>query len=159
MFNICQLITENAEILDLYAGSGAIGLEGISRGALSATFVEEDRYALKAIEKNIEELGCKDQAVVLRGDAIPMLKQLAKQDRTYDLIYADPPYEHCDYPALITLFDELSLLKSGGILFVEAPIKPAIQIPPLQQLSLKKILRPAAPASTNSETLPPKLNH
>ena len=134
MFNVCQLLVEDADILDLYAGSGAIGLEALSRGARSATFVEEDRYALKAIEKNIETFGCKEQSIVLRGDAFAMLRSLAKQGRSFDIIYADPPYEHCDYTALIALLDALHLLKSDGRLFVEAPSKPDIQLPALTHL-------------------------
>lgn len=138
VFNICQLIVEGADLLDLYAGSGAIGLEGLSRGARSATFVEDDLYARKAIEKNIDEYGCKEQSLVLRGDAMLMLRSLAKQGRTFDIIYADPPYEHCNYEALIALMDELQLLKPWGKLFVEGPTKPPLKIPPLAHLQLLK---------------------
>lgn len=138
VFNVCQLFVENADVLDLYAGSGAIGLEGLSRGAQSATFVENDRYALKAIEKNIEEFGCREQAIVLRGDVFAMLQLLAKQKRSYDIIYADPPYEHCDYPALMHTIDELQLLKPSGRLFVEGAAKPVIQVPSLAHLQLLK---------------------
>ncbi len=138
VFNICQLLIENADLLDLYAGSGAMGLEGLSRGARSATFVEDDTYARKAIERNIESYGCKEQSIVLRGDAFVMLRSLGKQGRTFDLIYADPPYEHCNYTALIGLLDELKLLKPGGRLFVEAPSKPALNLPELSHLELLK---------------------
>ena len=138
VFNICQLLIEDADLLDLYAGSGAIGFEGLSRGARSATFVEDDIYARKAIERNIEEFGCKEQSIVLRGDAFAMLRSLAKQGRTFDLIYADPPYEHCNYSALIGLLDELNLLKAGGRLFIEAPTKPAIKTPEVTHLQLLK---------------------
>ncbi len=138
VYNVCQMFVEGADILDLYAGSGAIGLEGLSRGARSATFVEEDHYALKVIEKNMETFGCKEQSIVLRGDVFPMLKLLGKQTRSYDIIYADPPYEHCNYHDLIALIDELQLLRPGGRLFVEAAAKPAIQIPALRNLERPK---------------------
>ncbi|WP_430414981.1 16S rRNA (guanine(966)-N(2))-methyltransferase RsmD [Parasphingorhabdus sp.] len=78
---------EDLQILDLFSGSGALGLEALSRGAAHCTFVEQDREALKALEKNIETLGA--DADIRVGSVLHL--GLAKQ--TYDLILMDPPYE------------------------------------------------------------------
>ena len=80
---------DGATVLDLFAGSGALGLEALSRGAAGATFVESDRAACRAIQQNLEKLKLKGARVVC-ADAV----WTARQDpRTYDLVLVDPPYE------------------------------------------------------------------
>jgi 16S rRNA (guanine966-N2)-methyltransferase len=79
---------EAATVLDLFAGSGAMGLEALSRGAASATFVESDRDACRTIDRNLEKLGLTG-ATVLQRD---VFQALAADRRTYDLILCDPPY-------------------------------------------------------------------
>src|SRR3954454_22895544 len=79
---------DGASVLDLFAGSGAMGLEALSRGAASATFVENDREALRAIERNLEKLRLRSARVVPRD----VLQALAMERNTYDLILCDPPY-------------------------------------------------------------------
>src|SRR5262249_58441948 len=79
---------EGASVLDLFAGSGAMGLEALSRGADSAVFVESDREACRTIDRNLTKLGLSG-AVVLCRDA---LQVLASDRRTYDLVLCDPPY-------------------------------------------------------------------
>jgi len=80
---------EGAAVLDLFAGSGAMGLEALSRGAASATFVESDRAACRTISLNLEKLGLTGARVVC-ADAVWALRQ---EPRTYDLVLVDPPYE------------------------------------------------------------------
>jgi 16S rRNA (guanine966-N2)-methyltransferase len=79
---------EGAEVLDLFAGSGALGLEALSRGAATATFVETDPTAVKAIERNLEKLGLDGR--IVRSDAA---RYLARTDERYDVVLVDPPYE------------------------------------------------------------------
>ena len=79
---------EAATVLDLFAGSGAMGLEALSRGAAAATFVENDRDACRTIERNLEKLGLTGAAVLQRD----VFQALAADRRTYDLIICDPPY-------------------------------------------------------------------
>lgn len=88
---VFQLIgpVEGARVLDLFAGSGALGLEALSRGAVSATMVESDREAVRAIERNVAKLGL-DGAVVVRSDAV---RFLASARERYDVVFLDPPYE------------------------------------------------------------------
>jgi 16S rRNA (guanine966-N2)-methyltransferase len=82
----------DARVLDLFAGSGALGLEALSRGAASADFVELNPPSLRALGANIAKLGAGDVAHVRRGDALRFVEGLAA--RAYDLAFADPPYAH-----------------------------------------------------------------
>jgi 16S rRNA (guanine966-N2)-methyltransferase len=85
---------EGARVLDLFAGTGALGIEALSRGARRAVFVESDRGAIEAIETNIAALGLVgEQAQVRREHAEEALKRARKRKETYDLILIDPPYE------------------------------------------------------------------
>jgi 16S rRNA (guanine966-N2)-methyltransferase len=79
---------EGARVLDLYAGSGALGIEALSRGAASAVFVERDPRAVAAIERNLEPLDV--EATVARADAS---RWLAREEGRYDLVFCDPPYD------------------------------------------------------------------
>ena len=82
---------DDATVLDLFAGSGAYGLEALSRGAASAVFAESDRAACAAIRQNLGKLGL-TRATVLCRDAIQVLSEEAGAGRRYDLVLADPPY-------------------------------------------------------------------
>jgi 16S rRNA (guanine966-N2)-methyltransferase len=77
-----------ARVLDLYAGSGALGIEALSRGAASAVFVERSRQAVAVIRRNLEALGV--QAAVVEGDALTFVRE---DQRPYDLVFVDPPYD------------------------------------------------------------------
>lgn len=89
--SLFQLIgpVDGARVLDLYAGSGALGLEALSRGAASATLVDSGREAVRAIERNIEKLGL-EKARAVRADAT---RFVASTTDTYDVVFLDPPYE------------------------------------------------------------------
>lgn len=144
LFNICQKSIEGARFLDIFAGSGAMGLEALSRGAQSATFIDSHREAIHCIESNIEHLKVQEKAKILRGEAFTMLKWLEQQGQTFDIIYADPPY--CTPAPHTTLFysaqivqwiDNHSLLAPNGLLFVEEDFKFQPQIDNLLTLKLK----------------------
>ncbi len=87
-----------ARFLDLYAGSGALGLEALSRGATSADFVERDPRSLRALQKNIETLDATSLATIHRKAALPFAQTLGKLD--YDVVFADPPYASGEAGAL-----------------------------------------------------------
>jgi 16S rRNA (guanine966-N2)-methyltransferase len=116
VFDILQDRIEEKRFLDLFAGSGAMGFEALSRGAAHVTFVETNRLALKAIYQNLELLNI--EATVLKKPAEEVLK---KSKESFDLIYADPPYEQKGvYEALLKGVDEGEILRIEGILFVES---------------------------------------
>jgi 16S rRNA (guanine966-N2)-methyltransferase len=79
-----------AEVLDLFAGSGALGIEALSRGARSATFVDRDPRAIEAVRRNLAALGLEQVAAVRRREA---LAHLRAESPTYDLVFLDPPYD------------------------------------------------------------------
>jgi|HubBroStandDraft_4_1064222.scaffolds.fasta_scaffold07850_6 16S rRNA (guanine966-N2)-methyltransferase len=84
---------QGTRVLDLFAGTGALGIEAISRGARQAVFVERDRGAIEAIEANIGALGLSgEQALIRREDVESALKTARKRKETYDLVLIDPPY-------------------------------------------------------------------
>jgi 16S rRNA (guanine966-N2)-methyltransferase len=91
-----------ARVLDLYAGSGALGLEALSRGAREVTFVEISASSLAAIERNLDSLGVRDRCVVVRRDAIRFVDRLEPLE--FDLALADPPYGHRAAPLLAERF-------------------------------------------------------
>ena len=88
---------EGATVADLFAGSGALGIEALSRGASTCIFVEHDRKALEAIRTNIDKLGLAGRARVLAGDVSSNLGSL----RGLDLVLVDPPYDFDDWPSLL----------------------------------------------------------
>jgi 16S rRNA (guanine966-N2)-methyltransferase len=106
---------DDARVLDLFAGSGAMGLEALSRGAASVTFVESDRAACRTISENLEQLKLTGARVIC-GDAVWSLRQDA---RTYELVLVDPPYE--DWPALEPKLAEHlpRVLAEDGLVVVE----------------------------------------
>lgn len=95
---------DGATVLDLFAGSGALGLEALSRGARHATFVELGRASLAALEANRAELGVGERSAVHKGDALRFAGRLAPG--AYDLVFADPPYAHAAAAELVRLFRE-----------------------------------------------------
>jgi len=86
-----RIYLEGAEVLDLFAGTGALGLEAISRGADLVTFVEEKRNVLDYARANAEKLGVEDKCIFIRGDAVEFIRQYDGPE--LDLIMADPPYK------------------------------------------------------------------
>ena len=92
----------DARVLDLFAGSGALGLEALSRGAQHVTFVEKTRGALLTLQGNVEALGAGDRCHIVRGDAMTFAQRLGFDD--FDLALADPPYDSGYATELLTLF-------------------------------------------------------
>lgn len=80
-------------VLDLYAGTGAMGIEALSRGAAEAVFIEISTKCLRTIKENLERTSLSNRAAVLKGDAFRILRRLGRQGRKFDLVIADPPYE------------------------------------------------------------------
>jgi 16S rRNA (guanine966-N2)-methyltransferase len=102
--SILQPHIPGARVLDLFAGSGALGLEALSRGAATVELVEKSSRSIKAITQNIESLGADDDVTVTRGDAIPFARRLATG--AYDLTFADPPYDGGFAPILAGIWLE-----------------------------------------------------
>lgn len=120
LFNILQQEIEGADFLDIFAGSGAIGLEALSRGASHCTFIDSSKAALKTLDSNLEKLKSANQASLLYGDYIKMLATLQKKSASFNCIFADAPYAMHEVTAtLLDLIPKYSLLKPSGVLFIE----------------------------------------
>jgi 16S rRNA (guanine966-N2)-methyltransferase len=147
LFNICQGFIEDAAFLDLFAGSGAMGLEALSRGARTATFIDNSKESIICIQANLRNLQLQNVSEVIYGDVFMMMKKLSKQKRTFDIIYADPPYDTMEegllaYSAsVLAMIDEGSFLEDGGALFIEDSVDSMPQSVPLKHLALKSSRR------------------
>lgn len=123
LFNICQFIEKPYLFLDLFCGSGAMGLEALSRGASHATFVDSSRESIRCIKQNVNAFGCGQTdgitVDIIHGDVFDMLEKLAKKRQLFDIIYADPPYHMGLGLRTLLLIDELNLLKPSGYFFLE----------------------------------------
>jgi len=119
---------DGARVLDLYAGSGAMGLEALSRGAEAAVFVERDRAAAEAIVRNLDKLGFTG-ATVLRDDAARVLAADAASGRRYDLVLVDPPYRLL--AGLLPMLSAYlpSVLEPGGLAVVESDAREEPELP------------------------------
>ena len=105
---------DGAEAVDLFAGSGALGIEALSRGAAHVTFVDDDRAALRAVRQNLAACGVAERATVVAGRAERWLAGLAPGTR-FDLAFCDPPYAYDAWPALLgALPAELVVVESDG---------------------------------------------
>lgn len=105
---------EGARVVDLFAGSGALGIEALSRGAASCRFIERDRKALESIRTNIEHLGLSDRATVLAADVVTSVVAL----RGIDLVLADPPYDYDGWGRLLELLGPV--LSPDGVVVAES---------------------------------------
>jgi 16S rRNA (guanine966-N2)-methyltransferase len=128
VFNIVAPWVEEARVLDLYAGSGAMGLEALSRGATAAVFVESDPGAVRAIERNLDKLRVRG-ATVLRVEATTALAREASAGRKYDLVLLDPPYAMTDFAPLGRHLP--SVLADDGLLVVETSARVEPDVPGL----------------------------
>lgn len=119
LFNIIQFDIIDKEVLDLFAGSGAIGIEAISRGAKSATFCDNSTDAIKIIETNVKNTRSADKSLILNKDYITALEYLAGRGKKYDIIYLDPPYKTNYAETAIDKILDLNVLSKDGIIVLE----------------------------------------
>jgi len=124
LFNIIGDELKDADILDVFAGTGSLGLEALSRGAKSATFIERDRIASKILAENIKTLGTDDKTTTVRIGVSTWIDK--NQDKSYDIIFADPPYNNLQLSTVARLG---SLLKSNGLMVLSYPGKG--EVPPV----------------------------
>ena len=121
LFNMLQNEVPSANFLDLFAGSGQIGLEAISRGAKRAVFVEMDRNAIEVIKKNIKTCNFADEAEVYQDDVFARIKWFQKTGQKFDIIYLDPPFtvESIFVPVMEAL-DEADILAQDGCIAIRS---------------------------------------
>jgi len=117
MFSIIQFEIEGRKVLDLFAGSGQLGLEALSRGARECVFVESDRAAAAVVKANIERCGAGDRAKLINAD---FRTALHRTSEPYDIIIIDPPFESKYREEALGLIDQFDILSENGIIIVES---------------------------------------
>ncbi|MBA3815204.1 MAG: 16S rRNA (guanine(966)-N(2))-methyltransferase RsmD [Parachlamydiaceae bacterium] len=151
LFNICQQYVAECRFLDLFAGSGAMGLEALSRGAIKSTFVDSSKESIRCIKTNVNTLKEEGHTKIIYGDVFEQLIKLAKEGCQYDIIYADPPYENIIHTPQEALFlsarllkiideqleNQIQLLVPGGMFFIEEAANVSLENIPLLHLKLK----------------------
>ena len=120
IFNIVQVDIEGRRVLDLFAGTGQLGIEALSRGAKSATFVDESNDAIKIVRSNLEH--CKLTGEVVRENAVSFLEHCGK----YDVIFLDPPYKTGLIDAVLRKIIQFDILSDGGIIICETKLETVI---------------------------------
>ena len=120
LFNILQFRIPGCRFLDLYAGSGSIGIEALSRGAELACFVERDRKIQNLIEENLRFTKLIDRARIIKGDVQSVLPLLESEQHPFDIIFMDPPFLKDLEKETLTFLSGSSLLAEDGIIVVEA---------------------------------------
>lgn len=126
IFNIIQFDIEGRKILDLFAGTGQLGIEALSRGAASAVFVEQRRDAASLVRENLKLTGLSDRARVVCGDALAFL---AAAGERFDLIFLDPPYAAHLWDDALDAISRFDILANHGIIICESPTDR--EMPPL----------------------------
>ena len=143
LFNILQGVVADARFLDLYAGSGAVALEAISRGAQNAVLCDSSRAACACIRGNIERLGCEAQARLLDMPDERALRLLAQEGAQFDLIYLDPPYA-MDLGPVLEQIVRSRLLAPEGTIIAEHAADTGPLCPEGLKLARKKVYRDTA---------------
>jgi 16S rRNA (guanine(966)-N(2))-methyltransferase RsmD len=120
LFNVLATHIQYAIFADLFAGTGAVGIEAISRGARQVYFAENARVSLETLRHNLNRLQIRDQAVVEPAGTMPLLRRLVKQKIQLDLIFLDPPYkDQLAYETVLRFLAEQPILHEGSVVIVE----------------------------------------
>ena len=125
MFSILQFDIPGAKILDLFGGTGQLGVEGLSRGASKAVFVDESNVACGIIRDNLRKCGLADQATVVRSDYATYLRSCKEK---FDIIILDPPYAEVFLENALNIISEIDILQSGGIIVAERSLEKRLDL-------------------------------
>lgn len=120
LFSIIQFDIPGAKVLDLFGGTGQLGIEALSRGAKSAVFVDEREDACKLIRENLKRTHLESDARVVRSDYLQFLKNCKD---SFDIILLDPPYAEVFLENSLKMITEIDILQSGGIIVTERPVE------------------------------------
>ena len=120
VFSIIQFDLPGATVLDLFGGTGQLGIEALSRGAKNAVFVDERDDACKLIKENLKRTKLEDEGRVIRSDYSAFLKSTSQK---FDIIFLDPPYAEVFLENSLNLITQIDILQSGGIIVTERPVE------------------------------------
>ncbi len=123
LFNILNPYLADVDFLDLFSGSGAIGIEALSRGAKYAAFVEDNKTALSCIKSNLKTTGLTENAEVYPNKALDAIRMLELKGKVFDIIFMDPPYNNLHEKDILLALQDSSILYCDTIIVVEASLK------------------------------------
>lgn len=123
LFNMIQFDIAGKNFLDLFAGTGAIGIEALSRGALKATFVDNNDRSIKVLKENIEHCKLTDRSVVIKSDASLALEGLSRKNETYGIVFMDPPYDKDLYRPVFERLVKSNIIDGNTIIILETSLK------------------------------------
>ena len=119
MFSILQFELPGAKVLDLFGGTGQLGIEAVSRGAKSAVFVDQNEQACRLIRVNLKLAKMEQESKVVRSDYLSFLKTTKEK---FDIILLDPPYAEVFLENALKLISEIDILQTNGIIVAECPV-------------------------------------
>ena len=123
LFNMINSELYACRFLDLFSGSGGIGIEALSRGAVFCTFVESDSEAVRCICQNLKKTRLEGQSEIIRSDAVAAVKSLCtKGTKAYDFIFMDPPYNHLYERDVLTALKDTDLVDGNTTIIIEASL-------------------------------------
>lgn len=141
LFNWLTSYVNNASCLDLFAGSGALALEAISRGAKNAILIDNEVKNIQQLTKIVTTWGLTEKATLLQADSISWLEQVSRKQslKPFDIIFIDPPYSTNYLPIACKALSESGLIADGGLIYVEHPVSIALpSMPPNWQIYKNK---------------------
>lgn len=130
LFNIIQRDVPGAAVLDLFAGSGALALEALSRGAAKAALADCSRQAIECIRRNTQALGFSDSATILQGDWRAAAQRLSTAGDRFDLVFLDPPYDLTRYAEITETLQARDLLLRDALIVIEHRRDAALELSP-----------------------------
>ncbi|NEW05500.1 16S rRNA (guanine(966)-N(2))-methyltransferase RsmD [Paenibacillus sp. SYP-B3998] len=123
IFSMIGPYFDGGQVLDLFAGTGGLGIEALSRGMNRAVFIDIEKKSVDTIQHNLQATGLKEQAEIYRTDATRALKSLAKREQQFELVFLDPPYKMKVIAELISSMEAQGLLEAQAIIVVEHDVK------------------------------------
>ncbi len=136
VFNILGYCFEGTRVLDLFSGTGNLGIEAWSRGADSVVFVDNNRNSLQLLEKNINKAGVSEFVTAIHGDAEKIIKRLAQQGYKFNYIFCDPPYNKGYANSILSTLDKNDILKCNGMIIMEHAKEELVDLTILNRLLL-----------------------
>ncbi len=127
LFNIISDDLYDCMFLDLFAGSGQIGIEALSRGAKKAVFVEKNKKIVELIKQNLKKTKLEDGGVVIRSDAVSCMPMLLEHG-AFDIIYMDPPYANKKEHEILKAIEENGILADDGMIIIEAALDNEVDV-------------------------------
>jgi 16S rRNA (guanine(966)-N(2))-methyltransferase RsmD len=126
LFNILQLAWEERQAVDLFAGTGGLGIEALSRGASRVVFIEQHPRALEVLEKNVRALDLSGSCEILRMSVEEGMRVLQRRQQTFDVAFLDPPYGSGLAPSALRLLARSAIMRAGGVIVAEHHVREEI---------------------------------